>query len=327
MHVYENQSRNDVVGFLTWNKPWLALLILIDLVALFGNLVVICGVVYTKHFRTSSHYLLASLSISDLITSIVVMPLGIMDALTSKWRGGKGLCLFWLIVDFTCCSASVLNLALISLDKYWCILKPLRYPSFEASNLCFIMIGLVWFMAFLTTCLPLLGWSGRLQGQQEDVCVVGWLFPSYYYVFFLIFNLLCPFLVMLYVYASIFLTARRQLHRISVLFLQHNQSAISRSVVKQNKACGRLGVLLGVFLICWSPYLLVTLYLQVRGMGNYTLMFFFFFFFFLLSSILFYSILFYSILFYSILFYSILFYSKYYLLLFCILHPIKSPQT
>lgn len=268
MPAYENQSH---VGFPTSNKSWLAVLILIDLMAFFGNLLVICGVVYTKRCRSPSHYLLVSLSISDLITSVVVMPLGILDALSSEWCTGKGLCLFWLIVNFTCCSASILNLALISLDRYWYILKPLRYSSLQDSNLCFIMIGLIWFEAFLTTCFPLLGWVGT-QGQQEDVCVVGWLFPSYYYVFYLILNLLCPFLVMLYVYTSIYLTARRQLHRISILFLQHNKSAISRSVFKQSKACGRLGVLLGVFLICWSPYLFVTLYLQVKDMGNCTLM-------------------------------------------------------
>lgn len=267
MPIYENQSQDDLVVGFPSNKSWLAFLILIDVVAFVGNSLMICGVLLTKRFRKPAHYLLVSLSASDFLTSILVMPLGIFSAVTGKWSVGRHLCHFWLIVDLTCCSASVLNLALISLDRYWCILKPLRYADIQTSRLCFHMIGFVWFEAFLTACLPLLGWGASSTHREMDVCVIGWFFPSQYYVFVLTLNLLCPSLVMLYVYAKIYATARRQLQRISVLFVHQNEMGISSALVRQNKASRKLGVLLGIFLVCWSPYLLVTLYLQVRIVG------------------------------------------------------------
>lgn len=38
---------------------------------------------------------------------------------------------------------------------------------------------------------------------------------------------------------------------------------IAIAIIKQNTATRKLGAILGVFVMCWSPYLVVTLYIQV----------------------------------------------------------------
>jgi hypothetical protein len=265
MVSYENQTHSDLItGFPNSNKSWLALLIFINILAFFGNLLMICGILSTKRFRNPSHYFLISLCTSDLLCSIFVMPLGIVTAVSGSWEYGEISCYFWLIVDMMCCSTSVLNLALVSLDKYLSIIKPLRYTDIQTPRNAFFMITAVWMEGILTASVPLFGLWKMKNHSEVNVCVFSWFFPPFYYIFVLSVNLLLPFVVMLYAYTRIYATARRQLHRISVLFQQQNQSGVAIRIIKQNKASKKLGVLLGVFVLCWSPYLTLTLYLQVR---------------------------------------------------------------
>ena len=261
--VNPSEESDMITGFPNSNKSWLALLILINIVAFFGNFFMICGILSTKRFRNPSHYFLISLSTSDLLCSLLVMPLGVVTAVSGRWDYGDGGCYFWLIADMMCCSASVLNLALVSLDKYLSIIKPLRYTDIQTPRKTFLMIGLVWFESVLTASVPLFGLWKMRNHSDFPVCVFSWFFPRFYYIFVLSVNLLLPFLIMLYVYARIYFTARRQLQRISNLFVRQNQSSLAVAIIKRNKASRKLGMLLGVFVLCWSPYLTLTLYLQV----------------------------------------------------------------
>ena len=272
MTQYENHvDESDLItGFPNSNKSWLALLILINTVAFFGNFLMICGILSTKRFRNPSHYFLISLSTSDLLCSLLVMPLGVVTAVSGTWDYGDGVCYFWLIADMMCCSASVLNLALVSLDKYLSIIKPLRYTDIQTPTKTFVMIGIVWLEAIFTASVPLFGLWKMKNHAEFPVCVFSWFFPRFYYIFVLSVNLLLPFLVMLYVYARIYFTARRQLRRISILFVRQNQASEAQAIIKRNKASRKLGMLLGVFVLCWSPYLTLTLYLQVSFSWVYT---------------------------------------------------------
>ena len=262
--AYENQTHSDLItGFPNSNKSWLALLILINILAFFGNFLMICGILSTKRFRNPSHYFLISLCTSDFLCSIFVMPLGIVTAVSGSWDNGKAACYFWLIVDMMCCSTSVLNLALVSLDKYLAIIKPLRYTDIQTPRNALFLIALVWIEAIFTASIPLFGFWELKNHSEVNVCVFSWFFPPFYYIFVLSLNLLLPFVIMFYVYTRIYVTARRQLHRISILFVQQHQSRVAVGIIKQNKASRKLGMLLGVFVLCWSPYLTLTLYLQV----------------------------------------------------------------
>ncbi|XP_028406893.1 octopamine receptor-like [Dendronephthya gigantea] len=263
MAPFGNQTHSDLItGFPNSNKSWLALLIFINSLAFFGNATMITGILTTKRFRNPSHYFLVSLCMSDLLCSVLVMPFGIETAVSGTWENGEATCYFWLIVDMMCCSSSVLNLALISLDKYLSIINPLRYAEFQTPRNALLMIAFVWLESMITASVPLFGFWQMKNHSEVHVCVFSWFFPPKYYIFVLSVNLLLPFVAMLYVYGRIYVTARRQLHRISILFVTQNQSNMATKIIKQNKASRKLGMLLGVFVICWSPYLTLTFYLQ-----------------------------------------------------------------
>ena len=73
------------------------------------------------------------------------------------WKFGYVLCQFWLCVDYTASTASIFNLFILSLDRYWSITSPLRYLRKRTKKRALIMIGMAWTGGFMW-CIPILGW-------------------------------------------------------------------------------------------------------------------------------------------------------------------------
>ncbi|GMT36242.1 hypothetical protein PFISCL1PPCAC_27539, partial [Pristionchus fissidentatus] len=114
----------------------LGLFSLLILFALLGNLLVVAAIFYDRPLRRQPENLfLVSLAISDLLVSILVMVFAAANDLMGDWRFGAAYCKFWICFDITCCTASILNLCAISLDRYWHISRPMVYILFPSSNL------------------------------------------------------------------------------------------------------------------------------------------------------------------------------------------------
>ncbi|VDM55681.1 unnamed protein product [Angiostrongylus costaricensis] len=94
-----------------------------------GNVLVVLSVVVYKRMRTFTNILLTSLASADLLVGLVVMPMSLLDLLYNhRWPLGKFLCGVWATSDVLLCTASILNLCVISLDRYMAITSPLKYP-------------------------------------------------------------------------------------------------------------------------------------------------------------------------------------------------------
>uniref|UniRef100_A0A183CN46 G_PROTEIN_RECEP_F1_2 domain-containing protein n=1 Tax=Globodera pallida TaxID=36090 RepID=A0A183CN46_GLOPA len=105
------------------------ILILLILATVLGNILVVLSVFLYKRMRTFTNFLLTSLATADLLVGLLIMPLALFDLLHNhNWPLGKALCRIWATFDVLLCTASILNLCIISLDRYMAITSPLRYP-------------------------------------------------------------------------------------------------------------------------------------------------------------------------------------------------------
>ena len=84
------------------------------------------------------------------------------------------MCLFWLSVDYTASTASIFNLSILSLDRYWSITSPLRYLRRRTKKRALIMIMLAWFGASMWF-IPVLGWNQILRKGPSHL-------PGNYYI-------------------------------------------------------------------------------------------------------------------------------------------------
>ncbi|CAF1497382.1 unnamed protein product [Adineta steineri] len=143
-----------------WIRIFLSIcMILIDISAFFGNLLVICAFYRTRRLQTVTNYFIASLAFADALVALFVLPLSILYFYRDwSWTLGLILCDLWVSSDVLLCTSSILNLTCISIDRYMAITRPLTYTAYRSKFLARVMILLVWIVSIVITCPPIFGW-------------------------------------------------------------------------------------------------------------------------------------------------------------------------
>ena len=97
----------------------------------FGNILVCVAVFINPRLRRSSNYLLFSLAIADLIVTMVCEPLvvAILGKIIFFNDCAANVDLPYKILSRLSCSASVVHMAAISVDRFIAVVYPLRYRS------------------------------------------------------------------------------------------------------------------------------------------------------------------------------------------------------
>ncbi|CAG6021102.1 unnamed protein product [Menidia menidia] len=154
-------SNGSSVSASDWNitgsGPWLLafMLTVIILMTICGNMLLIALVFAHRSLRCTSNCFLVSLFFSDLMVALVVMPPAMLNVLCGAWVLWPAFCPVWLCFDVMCCSASILNLCVISLDRYIFIISPLRYKQRMTPARALLLVGAAWGLAALTSFLPI----------------------------------------------------------------------------------------------------------------------------------------------------------------------------
>lgn len=83
-----------------------------------GNVFVIAAILLERHLQNVANYLILSLAVADLLVACLVMPLGAVYEVSQQWTLGPELCDMWTSSDVLCCTASILHLVAIALDRW-----------------------------------------------------------------------------------------------------------------------------------------------------------------------------------------------------------------
>lgn len=140
----------------SWVAAFLCFIILLTTA---GNFLLILLIITQRSLRNTSNYFLVSLFMSDLMVGLVVMPPAMLNQLYGRWVLQGDFCSLWYSFDVMCCSASILNLCVISLDRYLLIISPLKYKLRMTSCRALWLILATWTLAALASFLPIkMGW-------------------------------------------------------------------------------------------------------------------------------------------------------------------------
>ncbi|XP_032087584.1 5-hydroxytryptamine receptor 7-like [Thamnophis elegans] len=95
-----------------------AALTLITLLTIAGNCLVVISVCFVKKLRQPSNYLIVSLALADLSVAVAVMPfVSVTDLIGGEWIFGRAFCNIFIAMDVMCCTASIMTLCVISIDR------------------------------------------------------------------------------------------------------------------------------------------------------------------------------------------------------------------
>ncbi|KAF7490175.1 D(1A) dopamine receptor [Sarcoptes scabiei] len=192
------------------------------LTTLIGNILVIIVVVRFHRMRTVTNILLASLAVADITVASLVMPFTVVYDIYRYWPWGPVLCHFWISCDVMCCTASILHLCCVAIDRFWAITRPLRYRSLISKRRLFCCIISIWLCSAAISFIPIFSGWYHSQGhinvftmEYMDKC--GLDVNRIYAVVSSSTSFYLPLPIMFYVYFRILLVAERQSREIKQL--------------------------------------------------------------------------------------------------------------
>ena len=106
-----------------------------------GNMLVCTAIAIVRKLRNPSNLLIVSLAVSDLLVAILDMPFATVYEIMGRWVFGQAVCDTWTSLDVLLCTASILNLCVISVDRYFVITKPFQYAMKRTPVRMLLMIG------------------------------------------------------------------------------------------------------------------------------------------------------------------------------------------
>ncbi|KAM3605684.1 uncharacterized protein V6R79_002894 [Siganus canaliculatus] len=144
-------------------------LFLLIVSTLLGNTLVCAAVVRFRHLRSKvTNFFVISLAVSDLCVAVLVMPWEAITEVTGTWLFGR-FCGVWIAFDIMCSTASILNLCIISVDRYWAIASPFKYERKMTHRVAFVMIGVAWTLSILISFIPVqLNWHQAGEEAEEE---------------------------------------------------------------------------------------------------------------------------------------------------------------
>lgn len=175
-HTCESKAFNMTVdpGLLGGHQPWeVALIILVtsslSFITILGNLLVLIAFRLNRQLRTISNYYLLSLAVADLILGTVSMNLYTANIIMGRWMLGHLACDLWLALDYVASNASVMNLLVISFDRYFSVTRPLTYRTKRTPRKAAALITLAWVVSFVLWAPAILFWPHSKEELEDKV--------------------------------------------------------------------------------------------------------------------------------------------------------------
>lgn len=184
------------------------ILLIIIIVTIVGNILVCIAVCIVRKLRRPCNYLLVSLAVSDLCVAILVMPMALLYEVSGKWNFGFMMCNLWVSFDVLSCTASILNLCMISVDRYYAITKPLEYGVKRTPKRMILCVVFVWLGAACISLPPLIV-LGNDYREDNGVSFCSVCQNYGYQIYATLGSFYIPLTVMITVYYKIFCAARK----------------------------------------------------------------------------------------------------------------------
>lgn len=246
------------------------------------NMLVTLCVYFYKPLHRPNNYYVVSLAFVDAFVGLSVMSGMVIYMAFGYWPLSEAACTVWIVLDFSCCTISMLHLCLIAEDRYYAVAKPVSY-RIQGRKKTIVLIGFAWSAGFLVW-IPAIVAFRTLQESSTTEC---FFLPHKLYVLgqaSVVY--VVPILTMLILYSLCVHALRKHFKRVANLMCgnhaavtaDRNQNQSYHNVTHDDstkesettlksldakakrrthehlRSVQTLGVIIGVFLFCWLPF-------------------------------------------------------------------------
>ncbi|XP_020297216.1 muscarinic acetylcholine receptor DM1-like [Pseudomyrmex gracilis] len=159
--------------------------VVLSLTTVIGNIMVMISFKIDKQLQTISNYFLFSLAVADFAIGLISMPLFTVYTVMGYWPLGPHVCDTWLALDYLASNASVLNLLIISFDRYFSVTRPLTYRAKRTTTKAAVMIGCAWGISLVLWPPWIYAWP-YIEGQRtvpKTACYIQFIETNHYITF------------------------------------------------------------------------------------------------------------------------------------------------
>jgi hypothetical protein len=135
--------------------------------ALFGNLLVMVSVMRHRKLQIITNYFVVSLALADMLVAMFAMTFNASVQVYGRWLFGYFMCDVWNSLDVYFSTSSILHLMCISIDRYYAIVKPLKYPTYMTKRVVRFMLLACWLPPALISFVPI--FNGLYTTEENSV--------------------------------------------------------------------------------------------------------------------------------------------------------------
>ncbi|XP_017341644.1 trace amine-associated receptor 4-like [Ictalurus punctatus] len=235
------------------------------LMTVFGNMLVIITISYFKQLHSPTNFIILSLAVVDCLLGSMIMPFSMVRWVEGCWFLGEIFCKIHSSLDMTLSIVSILHLCLVSIDRYMAITDPLSYKMKVTNDRVVVGIAVIWLFSFSFSFGVVLS-NVNLDGLEDllmlSSCVgnCALIFNRQWGVIAALVAFFVPGTIMSCLYLKIFHVARKQAKVMAERTTIGNCETKNRSSEqRERKAAKTLGIVMGIFLLCWLPFFIMTI--------------------------------------------------------------------
>ena len=225
-----------------------------------GNLITLLIIALNRRMRTIPNMFVASLTISDFcLGALTSCPLALTTLATSQWPFNDATCQYQGYIAITLAVASTQTLVLMAVNRYFRIVKPVKYRRYFTKTKTRIMILASWFYSMCAP-LPYIFSGHKMVFHPSKFFCYLQIDSGAFTAFLVMVNVGLPICIIFFCYLRIFKTVRSHNNN-----FQNTGNGTSTVNVEEIKVARTLFVIVLFFNFCWTPILLIDLVDTIHG--------------------------------------------------------------
>uniref|UniRef100_A0A671Q0S2 G-protein coupled receptors family 1 profile domain-containing protein n=1 Tax=Sinocyclocheilus anshuiensis TaxID=1608454 RepID=A0A671Q0S2_9TELE len=231
----------------------------------FLNLLVIISISHFKKLHTPTNLIILSLAVADMLIGLV-MPIEATRLIELCWYFGDTFSGLYSVFIAMLLSASLSNLVLIAVDRYVAVCHPLLYLQKITMTKTLISICLSWVCSSTYNTAVVIN-NGYFDISCRTYTCYGEcsVFVGFAWrVTDLFMSFIFPCILIISLYLRIFYVVHQQVKVINTLMKSSkciNEGSVRRK--SESKAALTLGIIVKVYLVCWIPYYICSIFSSI----------------------------------------------------------------
>lgn len=222
--------------------------------SLTGNALVVFVACKDSRLKTTTNIFIQNLALTDISMAMFNMPFWMTSIYHDNWIFSQLVCEYQAVTLFTFGSASILTMALISINRYFKIVHPQKYHNYFGSKVIVrIYCLLSWVVGVLFATPPIYGWGNYQYHRKFTTCSVLWDLKHISFVVIFLGGFVNAVTITIFVcYYKIYKEVKQSSRNVAA-YTNSVTSVIDIKILKSTFAvvCG--------YVICWMPVTLVCL--------------------------------------------------------------------